>query len=487
MRRILTAIFLLWAAAAAGQILDHTKYIYPIKDVSGLCSSNFGEIRTGHFHAGVDIKTGGVEGKSLVAIADGYISRVVLIAGGYGRAVYLTMADGKTAVYGHMQRFRDDLEDHVQKYRRDKCSNDADLWFDAGRYPVRQGDLIGYSGNSGSSGGPHLHFELRDDASQMRYNIVKEGLIRPTDNIPPRIINIYYVAVDTLRSVAVGSPERYGVVHDAAKGYRMTRTSPLPVGRKGYFVAEVTDRRNNVTNRFGIWRISAAIDGEPYFEYRMDGFTYDEARTCDAVSHYALQLASSNECIRLARAETVPGRFYTTATDRGLVRTAIGQQRSISLEVEDDSGNISTLKFDIVGEEREPATEPDSSAVVLRHDRAGSLRIGDTATAWIPEGALYEPAFFTPRVSDSNIAMPKGVVALSRSCHFIPATMPLRQSVVVTLRGDIPVEYRLRALAGRVTATQNLVSAGGTYSDGAIKVTTGSVSFCVSELSLQTS
>ena len=105
------------AAAAYGQRLDPADYVYPVLDVSRLYAANFGELRPAHFHAGIDIKTDGVEGKPLVAVADGYVSRVSLAAGGYGRAIYLTLDNGTTAVYGHLQRFRDDIEKRVREER----------------------------------------------------------------------------------------------------------------------------------------------------------------------------------------------------------------------------------------------------------------------------------------------------------------------------------------------------------------------------------
>ncbi len=107
MRTILTLLAAaLTASAARGQRLNPDDYIYPVRDVPGLYSANFGELRPGHFHAGIDIKTDGVEGKALVAVADGHVSRVVLQPGGYGRAVYLTLDNGVTAVYGHLRNFR---------------------------------------------------------------------------------------------------------------------------------------------------------------------------------------------------------------------------------------------------------------------------------------------------------------------------------------------------------------------------------------------
>lgn len=234
MRRILTLLILAAACLGArGQHPAPEEYIYPIRDVEGLYSANFGEMRPAHFHAGIDIKTDGAEGKPLVAVADGYVSRVSLGAYGYGRAVYLTLHNGTTAVYGHLQRFRKDIEERVREERHARRSNSVNLWFGPDTWPVKQGDVIGYSGNSGSSMGPHLHYELRDTRTQRLYNVVSAGIIRPDDDLPPRIMRIHYIEVDTVQGIPVHSrPESYAVVRSAGGSYRLTRevTARIPAG-----------------------------------------------------------------------------------------------------------------------------------------------------------------------------------------------------------------------------------------------------------------
>lgn len=407
------------AAAAYGQRLDPANYVYPVLDVSRLYAANFGELRPAHFHAGIDIKTDGVEGKPLVAVADGYVSRVSLAAGGYGRAIYLTLDNGTTAVYGHLQRFRDDIEKRVREERYRNRSNGADLRFDAAEWPVRQGDTIGFSGNSGSSMGPHLHFELRDTPTQRLRNVVREGVIRPEDDLPPRIMRLHYIEVDTLDGIPVHRrPVSYAVVREAEGRYRLTREEPVGTGRKGYFVAEVTDRRNGVHNTFGVWRVSLAVDGEPRFEYRMDGFTHDLSRCCDAVSCYPMQLGSRNEAIRLARMERSPACFYPVAEERGIVRTAPGEVRRVHIEAEDDCGNRSALEFDIRGRADTFRAKADPAATALRPERTSTLRIGRTAHVTIPAGALYEPLFVRPEIRTAPEA-PEGVVVLSPAYRFL--------------------------------------------------------------------
>lgn len=470
MRRILTLLLLCACPALRAQTTD---YCYPVRGVSGLCAANFGEIRPGHFHGGVDIKTDGVEGKQLVAVGDGYVSRVVITAGGYGRALYITLADGHTAVYGHLQRFRADIEEHLARERRARRSNDIDLWFPADAYPVRRGDPVGLSGNSGSSGGPHLHFELRDTPTQRLHNVVREGIIRPEDTVPPRIVKLHYIEIDSLEGLCLRAPMRtLPVVRSADGAYRLTREEPIEVGRKGYFVAEVTDRRNGVHNTFGIWRLTASVDGEPYFEYRMEGFTHDLSRCSDAVSCYALQRSSRNEAIRLARLEGAPNCFYPTLVDRGIVRTEPGQMRRIRIEVEDDSGNRSEIGFTIRGRDGEGfhAAE-DPAASVARHDRTTTLWLDDEASVRIPAGALYEPVRCYPGRT-YGIRADSGTVVLSPAYRLLDADIPLRQAVTCTVQADIPPRLRLRATLARCAKGRAVASLGGRYAEGAVQATT---------------
>lgn len=413
MRRIL--ILLISTAACLGARGQHPapeEYIYPIRDVEGLYSANFGEMRPAHFHAGIDIKTDGAEGKPLVAVADGYVSRVSLGAYGYGRAVYLTLHNGTTAVYGHLQRFRKDIEERVREERHARRSNSVNLWFGPDTWPVKQGDVVGYSGNSGSSMGPHLHYELRDTRTQRLYNVVSAGIIRPHDDLPPRIMRIHYIEVDTVQGVPVHSrPESYAVVRSAGGNYRLTREEPVGAGRKGYFVVEASDRRNGVGNTFGLWRLALSADGKPLFEYR------------------------------------------------------------IRIEAWDDCGNRSQLEFDILGRTESFRAEADSAATALTPERTGIVRLGREVTARIPAGALYEPVFCRAErcpapASDSTL------IVLSPGYRILPATTPLHRAMTVSVRAFVPENLQPHTVLAARNVKGRLTCIGGKYADGAVTATT---------------
>jgi hypothetical protein len=282
---LVTFFTILATLTSQAQSLDAGYYDFPLRNVAGYYSANFGEMRANHFHSGIDIKTDGVEGKSVIAAADGYVSRIFQSPSGYGLALYVTHPNGTTTVYGHLSRFRKDIADYVFAERHRQKKHRIDLYCTPEQFPVKRGEVIALSGNSGSSGGPHLHFEIRSAATQKTMNIFATGIFSPKDDISPLIQKLHYIEVDSVSGVPRHSAiKSYSVVKGEGSLYRLKDTLPLAVGRKGYFVVEVSDRKNDTSNRYGVYHITAEADGVPYFGYRNDGFTFDITRYCNAVS-----------------------------------------------------------------------------------------------------------------------------------------------------------------------------------------------------------
>ena len=211
--RSIRSFVLLLAVSSTTQLsiaqeLNPEEFCYPLKNVAGYYSANFGEMRPNHFHSGVDFKTDGAEGKPVVAAADGYVSRIFCSSGGYGRALYLTHPNGTMTVYAHLQRFTPEIEAYLKEHRLRQKKNRADIYCDSTLFRVRQGEEIGRSGNSGGSYGPHLHYEIRDLKTGRTLNPIAAKVIRPKDQIAPYIFRIHYVEMDTLRGVPIHSSLR---------------------------------------------------------------------------------------------------------------------------------------------------------------------------------------------------------------------------------------------------------------------------------------
>lgn len=446
-RKLILPILLSAALCASAQ-----EYAYPLIGVQGRHSASFGEMRENHFHSGIDIKTDGVEGKAVVAVADGYVSRVSLSPSGYGLALYITHPQlGTTSVCGHLSRLRDDLRERLTAERYKSRSNRINIYPAPSEFPVRKGETVAWSGNSGTSFGPHLHFEIRDTKSQRTLNTVARGLFRPADRIAPRILRLHYAEIDSVGRVAVNAPLRsYDVRREGSK---YVPTGRVEIGRCGYFILEVRDSRDSVANRFGVYRVGEWVDGEKRYEYLMDGFSFADSRYCNAVSYFPLQVRAKCEAIRLAQLERCPERFFTEVRERGIVRAAAGETRHVRIEAADDCGNTAVLEFDAVGKADESlfvADVPDSLPV-LDCSRANSVTCGDVAVS-VPAGALYESAFCRIERLDTMPKVDSTVVALSPVYRIMDDRTPIHSTVNISIRADVPLELQRKAciaVAGR--------------------------------------
>lgn len=467
MRRLLIlAISLCCALTGSAQKLDPAYYDYPLRNVAGYYSANFGEMRPNHFHAGTDFKTDGVEGKPVIAVADGYVSRVSQSPTGYGLALYVTHPNGTTSVYGHLSRFRKDIVDFVFSERHRLKQSRVDLYCKPDQFIVKRGEEIAKSGNTGSSQGPHLHFEIRDSKTQKTLNIISQKIVTPKDDISPYIMKIHYAEVDTLRGVPCHSKLTTYAVHKAdANTYRTAQKSPIKVGRKGYFIVETSDRKNDVANTYGVYNMVAKLDGKAIFEYRNDGFPFDLSRYCNAVSHYPIQRRSRNEAMRAAMLQGGTDYFYPTLVNRGLVTTSAGEERKMEFIITDDCGNTSTLEFNIVGKPDNDCFKGEiaDDAIVVEHNRDFAHKVDNTFSVVIAKGSLYESIALEVEQSDVAIKSDSTIKVLSPAYRIHDDNTPLQKSIGLVFTH--PVEERLQpyTVMASVSANGYLSNAGGRY------------------------
>ena len=470
-------------ATVWAQTLDPSYYDFPLRDVAGYYSANFGEMRPNHFHSGTDFKTNGVEGKPVVAVADGYVSRILQSPTGYGLALYVAHPNGTTSVYGHLSSFRKDITDYVFAERHRLKQSRVDLFCKADQFTVKRGEVIARSGNTGSSQGPHLHFEIRDSRTSKTYNIIQQGIVTPKDDISPYIMKVHYIEIDTLRGVPLHSrPATYAVHKADNKTYRTAQQSPIKVGRNGYFVVETSDRKNDVTNTYGVYNLVEKIDGEAIFEYRNDGFTFDMSRYCNAVSYYPIQRSSRNEAMRTALLQGGTKYFYPTLVNRGVVTTSAEQRRDVEFIITDDCGNTSTLKFQIVGKPDADCFkgEIDQGAYIVEYNHDFADKVDDLFSVVIPKGALYESIAMKMERSNIEIKADSTLSVLSPAYTIHDANTPLQTSIGVVF--SMPVDEALQPYTAMASVAANgrLSYAGGSYRNRRFTARTSSFgTFCL--------
>ena len=244
-------------------------------------SGTFAELRGNHFHGGLDIKTNGKEGYRVYAAKEGFISRIKVQAGGYGYALYVEHPNGYTTVYGHLSKFNDEITEYVKKQQYAKQSFEVDLYLGPNHFPVDRGEVIGLSGNSGSSGGPHLHYEIRKTAGQIPINPLKYTPVK--DDINPTIYGLrihnlqngFYQSSGTTYDVSYNSPGKYSLSQPVASNAPVIGIS-----------LKAIDKLNGSNNSNGFYSLKLFVDGQLLYEYEKAEVSYGETRMLNAHIDY---------------------------------------------------------------------------------------------------------------------------------------------------------------------------------------------------------
>jgi len=307
-------------------------------------SGSYGEVRTNHFHSGIDIRTNGKTGQPVYAAADGYISRIFVSPYGFGKALYINHPAGYTSVYGHLDRFAGTIASYVrgQQYRNESFYLDTEI--DAGRIAVKKGDVIGYSGNSGSSGGPHLHFEIRDTRSQEPLDPVAFG-IPLRDKTRPKILLIRIYPFDENSQVNfVSMPLTFPVVA-GNNGLSFQTKDTIRLSGNIFFGIEAVDCQDQSTNQNGIRSVELMIDDQPVFRQDIERFAFADTRYVNSVIDFALNKETGH---RVLRSYLAPGNtlnIYPVVVNRGILSFVDSRKHKITYRVHDGSGNASFLSF----------------------------------------------------------------------------------------------------------------------------------------------
>jgi hypothetical protein len=313
-----------------------------------LLSGSFGEIRSGHFHSGIDITTNETEGLPVYAAADGYVSRIKIAPDGYGKALYITHPNGFVTVYGHLQKFTGELNSYVKKLQYENKNFELDIKLKEKEFKIKKSDVIAYSGNSGNTDGPHLHFEIRDEISEEPINPMLFG-IKPVDSIPPVI---EYIRVYTFPELGfvnkTDTPVTYEVQNMQGMFLLNTPDNVLVYGNIAFGIG-ATDMANDAPGILGIYSCELSVDGTLAYEWKYDRFNFDDTKYVDAHSDYKL---ANREKITVERCFRLPGNhlysLYNDTNKTGYQLFTDDGTHDIKITVSDFNGNKSLIEFQTV-------------------------------------------------------------------------------------------------------------------------------------------
>lgn len=396
---ILAGIILL--AGTTSNIAEAQQLRKPM-DIPVLLSGNFGELRSNHFHSGIDFKTQGVEGKPIHSVQDGYVSRISVSPWGYGNGLYITHPDGTTTVYGHLQKFSQKITAYLKEKQYEQESFNVNLSLAPDELPVKEGELVALSGNTGSSGGPHLHFEVRDTETEEPMDPIEyyKDLIKDTQ--APKIQGIMVYSMPG-KGVVNGSRRKLELKPVTAKNGKQTLTGKIEAWGEIGLAVKGYDYMDNTSNIYGIKDITLTADSQVIFHSNLDRFAFDETRYLNSFTDFEEWKEHRSFYIK---SFVDPGNRlrFIESLNRGILTIDEPRTYHLTYKLADAFGNTTQLSIRIEGKEQ-PIPEIDTENAELFHwwsdNRFGAKGIRLT----IPKGNLYDDLYFRYSVKEDSAAL----------------------------------------------------------------------------------
>ena len=431
-------------------------------------SGGFGDLRADHYHAGIDIRTQSSEGHPLLAVLDGYVSRVTVSPGGYGLAVYVTHpADSLITVYGHLQRFTPVMADIVKENQYEKESFSVDISFQPDLIPVNQGDIIGFSGNSGNSGGPHLHFEVRDLLTNELIDPLPFYQSQIQDTQKPIIRGLLIYPMEG-KGMVNGSDKKQNIEFGFDKNGNPVITKTIEAwGEIGLGIRAI-DRMNGTNFSYGVRDILLAVDGIELFRSYIDRFSQDESGYIN--SHTDYEEWSKNRSFYI-KTFTDAGNKARFVASRNSGKITILEERIYNavITLTDLYGNSCQANIKITGKKQD-ITPPDTagSKLLRWYDYNSFSAKGIRMT--LHRNSLYNSLYMRYQVFPISPTSPASPISPTSLIHLLhPSPVPLHYPAQLSLFIDSvlpsfkPNQYgiiRINLSDGRRTWI------GGVYRDG---------------------
>jgi hypothetical protein len=412
--------------------------------------ANFGELRTNHWHMGLDIRTQQRENLPVYAAAEGYISKVKIEPGGFGRAIYIAHPNGYTTLYAHLNDFYPALEQYIKEQQYRLESWELELNMPPFLFSVKKGDFIAYSGNTGGSQGPHVHFEIRDTQTDNCLNPLFFGFPIP-DAVPPIITRL--TMYDANKSVYSQSPQIISIRKTGAN-YTLAPSNLLKVGsNRVNFAIGAYDRFSASTRTVGIYSAKIFLDGVLQSGFELDDIDYDETRYLNAHIDYRYKQSGGAYLQHLSKMPGDTTDLYFSRTFDPTIVLEDTSMHSVRIEVKDAAQNMSVIAFNIQYNERLAKSYPVTNQSKMIPQNVNIFE-SDLFELFTTEYTIYD----TVPIIFSNSGLATGN-AISPVYSFCNATIPAHDSVTVRIKPSVEVapEDRDKVIIRGISGSRTVV------------------------------
>jgi hypothetical protein len=381
-------------------------------DINLILSGSFAELRTNHFHSGLDIKTQGKEGFQTYASAAGYVSRIKISRYGYGKALYIKHPNGYTTVYAHLKKFSAAIEAYVKKRQYQKETFEIELFPKAGTLKVLDKQLIAYTGNTGGSGGPHLHFEIRDP-QERPINPLMFGF-EVKDTTPPVIYGLFGYPISENSHVG-GDTKRVEIRIIKQKDGTYKSEPIIAYGEIGFGIIS-TDRQDLASNKNGVNNIQTSFNGQKSLEVNLNRFSFDETKHLNRYIDYEFLYNNKKRIQKLFIEKNNPLSVMNAFTNGGALKIENDTYSIYKVFVSDFKGNQSELNIPIRGVYQK-LSDPINRNAKLQHVSATkeTVLLKDNVSIQILKNTFYEDVDLLFEVSNDTLKLHTALIPLQKS------------------------------------------------------------------------
>jgi murein DD-endopeptidase MepM/ murein hydrolase activator NlpD len=428
-----------------------TDYFRSPLDIPMQLSGNFGELRPNHFHAGFDLKTNQREGLNVYAVADGYVSRIKISTFGNGKCIYITHPNGYTSVYGHLQTTIGPIQDYVQKTHYKEKAFEIEMFLKPGELPVTKGQLIALSGNTGSSEGPHLHFEFRDSKTEFVINPIFFGFDKNIkDTKKPTISSVFVYPLD---GTTVNQSKQPLLLNLSLQKDGTYLASKVKANGKIGFGINAVDFDDVSGNKNGVFNVSSFLNGNQNYNYQFNTYSFDEMRFINALIDYPRYRKSGQRVQKLFMKTPYALSIIKTDSLRGIVPVEPNLASTYRIEVSDFFGNLSSITVPVEYDTTAQVVseEPITSKYFIKVNKDSNFE-KDNMSVFFPAGTFYDDFNLNFDVKNNRIYIHDDVV-------------PVHSNFIITIKDSTYSEsLRDKLFIGRITGKSS--SYNGTIRKG---------------------